>query len=291
MIRRCVVVGGAGAVGRLFAERLLAGGARVAVADTVEPGGEPAGTHYVRGDVTAPGARLEADLGHADLVVLAVPDAVALAAVPGLARVLRPDALLVDTLSVKQPVTAALRAHAPAVQAVGLNPMFAPALGFEGRPVAAVVVNGGPRVGALLELVGSWGARVVPMDAAEHDRLAGASQALTHAAVLGFGLALTRLGPDMGRIREIAPPPHNALLALLARISSGAPAVYRDVQAANPEAAAVRRELAEGVRVLADLVEHGSEQDFAALLGRLRGQLGEHAPHYRDLCARMFTSL
>ncbi|WP_311137426.1 prephenate dehydrogenase/arogenate dehydrogenase family protein [Streptomyces sp. I6] len=206
MIRRCVVVGGAGAVGRLFAERLLAGGARVAVADTVEPGGEPAGTHYVRGDVTAPGARLEADLGHADLVVLAVPDAVALAAVPGLARVLRPDALLVDTLSVKQPVTAALRAHAPAVQAVGLNPMFAPALGFEGRPVAAVVVNDGPRVGALLELVGSWGARVVPMDAAEHDRLAGASQALTHAAVLGFGLALTRLGPDMGRIREIAPP-------------------------------------------------------------------------------------
>ncbi|AWK10727.1 prephenate dehydrogenase/arogenate dehydrogenase family protein [Streptomyces spongiicola] len=291
MIRRCVVVGGAGAVGRLFAERLLAGGARVAVADTVEPGAEPAGTHYVRGDVTAPGARLEADLGHADLVVLAVPDAVALAAVPGLAEVLRPDALLVDTLSVKQPVTAALRAHAPAVQAVGLNPMFAPALGFEGRPVAAVVVNDGPRVGPLLELVGSWGARVVPMDAAEHDRLAGASQALTHAAVLGFGLALTRLGPDMGRIREIAPPPHNALLALLARISSGAPAVYRDVQAANPEAAAVRRELAEGVRVLADLVEHGSEEDFAALLGRLRGQLGEHAPHYRDLCARMFTSL
>ncbi|GFH35747.1 prephenate dehydrogenase [Streptomyces pacificus] len=291
MIRRCVVVGGAGAVGRLFAERLLAGGARVAVADTVEPGAEPGGTHYVRGDVTAPGARLEADLGHADLVVLAVPDAVALAAVPGLAGVLRPDALLVDTLSVKQPVTAALRAHAPAVQAVGLNPMFAPALGFEGRPVAAVVVNDGPRVGPLLELVGSWGARVVPMDAAEHDRLAGASQVLTHAAVLGFGLALDRLGPDMGRIREIAPPPHNALLALLARISSGAPAVYRDVQAANPEAAAVRRELAEGVRVLADLVEHGSEEDFAALLGRLRGRLGEHAPHYRDLCARMFTSL
>ncbi|MCX4743101.1 prephenate dehydrogenase [Streptomyces antibioticus] len=291
MIRRCVVVGGAGAVGRLFAERLLAGGARVAVADTVEPGAEPAGTHYVRGDITSLGARLEADLGHADLVVLAVPDAVALAAVPGLAAVLRPDALLVDTLSVKQPVTAAVRAHAPDVQAVGLNPMFAPDLGFEGRPVAAVVVNDGPQVGGLLELVGSWGARVVPMDAAEHDRLAGVSQALTHAAVLGFGLALTRLGPDLARIREIAPPPHQALLALLARISSGAPAVYRDVQAANPEAAAVRKELAEGVRLLTDLVEHGSEAEFAAVLGQLRDQLGEHAPHYRDLCARMFTSL
>ncbi|MGW6391711.1 prephenate dehydrogenase/arogenate dehydrogenase family protein [Streptomyces sp. NPDC055103] len=291
MIRRCVVVGGAGAVGRLFAERLLAGGARVAVIDTVGPGAEPTGTHYVRGDVTDLGPRLEADLGHADLVVLAVPDAVALSAVPGLAGVLRPDALLVDTLSVKQPITAAVRAHAPAVQAVGLNPMFAPALGFEGRPVAAVVVNDGPQVGGLLELVGSWGARVVRLDAAEHDRLAGASQALTHAAVLGFGLALTRLGPDLGRIREIAPPPHNALLALLARISGGAPAVYWDVQAANPEAAAVRKELAEGVRRVADLVERGSEPEFAAVLGQLQDHLGEHAPHYRDLCARMFTSL
>ncbi|MEU3609671.1 prephenate dehydrogenase [Streptomyces sp. NPDC035033] len=291
MIRRCVVVGGAGAVGRLFTERLLAAGARVAVVDTAAPGAEPAGAHYVRGDVTDPGPRLEADLGHADLVVLAVPDAVALAAVPRLAGVLRPDALLVDTLSVKQPVTAALRAHLPDVQAVGLNPMFAPALGFEGRPVAAVVVNDGPRVGGLLDLVAGWGARVVPMDAAEHDRLAGASQALTHAAVLGFGLALTRLGPDLGRIREIAPPPHNALLALLARISSGAPAVYWDVQAANPEAAAVRKELAEGVRAVADLVEHGSETEFAAVLGQLQDLLGEHAPHYRDLCARMFTSL
>ncbi|KDN83888.1 prephenate dehydrogenase/arogenate dehydrogenase family protein [Kitasatospora cheerisanensis] len=291
MIRRCVVVGGAGAVGRLFAERLLADGARVAVIDTVEPGAEPAGTHYVRGDITDLGFRAAADLGHADLVVLAVPDAVALAAVPGLAGTLRPDALLVDTLSVKQPVTAAVRTHLPGVQAVGLNPMFAPSLGFEGRPVAAVVVNDGPRVGALLDLVAGWGARVVRLDEAEHDRLAGTSQALTHAAVLGFGAALVRLDADLGKIREIAPPPHNALLALLARITSGAPAVYWDVQAANPEAAAVRKELADGVRRVADLVEHGSEHEFAALLGELDAQLGEHAPHYRELCARMFTSL
>ncbi|MEV6209039.1 prephenate dehydrogenase [Kitasatospora sp. NPDC051914] len=291
MIRRCVVIGGAGAVGRLFVERLLAGGVRVAVVDTAEQGPELPGVHYVRGDATDIGFRLAADLGHADLVVLAVPDAVALAAVPGLAEVLRPDALLVDTLSVKQPITAAVRAHAPSVQAVGLNPMFAPALGFEGRPVAAVVVNDGPRVGDLLALVESWGARVVRLDAAEHDRLAGATQALTHAAVLGFGLALARLGADIGEIREIAPPPHNALLALLARIAGGTPEVYWDVQAANPEAAAVRKELADGVRRVADCVERGSEAEFAAVLAEIRGHLGEHAPHYRDRCAQMFTSL
>ncbi|MGJ3561629.1 prephenate dehydrogenase/arogenate dehydrogenase family protein [Streptomyces sp. INA 01156] len=58
----------------------------------------------LRGDVTAVDFRLAAELGHADLVVLAVPEPVALKAIRGLAAELRPDALLVDTLSVKGPV-------------------------------------------------------------------------------------------------------------------------------------------------------------------------------------------
>lgn len=291
MIRRCVVVGGAGAVGRLFVERLLGTGARISVVDTADHAPDTPGVHHLQGDVTDIGFRLAAELGHADLVLLAVPDPVALAALPGLAAVLRPDALLVDTLSVKQPVTEAIRAHAPGVQAVGLNPMFAPALGFEGRPVAAVVVNDGPRVGDLLALVESWGARVVRLDEVEHDRLAGATQALTHASVLAFGLALARLGPEIGEIRRIAPPPHNALLALLSRIAGGTPEVYWDVQAANPRAAEVRKEFADGIRRLADCVEHGSEAGFAGLLGEIRDYLGDDAAYYRDLCARMFTSL
>lgn len=113
----------------------------------------------MRGDITAVGDRLAAELGHADLVVLAVPEQVALAAVPGVTAALRPDALLVDTLSVKQRFADAVRHHAPHVQAVGLNPMFAPSLGFAGRPVAAVVVGDGPRVGELLDLVAGWGPR------------------------------------------------------------------------------------------------------------------------------------
>ncbi|MFE9255783.1 prephenate dehydrogenase/arogenate dehydrogenase family protein [Streptomyces sp. NPDC006879] len=289
MIKRAVVVGGAGAVGALFVERLLQTGAEVTVVDTADPAEPDHRVSHVRGDVTAIGFRLAAELGHADLVVLALPDAVALASVRGIAEELRPGALLVDTLSVKQPITEAIRAQAPGVQAVGLNPMFAPSLGFDGRPVAAVVVHEGPRTEELLALVESWGATVVRVDAAQHDQLAGATQALTHAAVLGFGLALTELGVPAADLRPVAPPPANTMLALLARIASGTPEVYWDVQYANPEAAGVRKTLADSLHRLAGIVEHGTENDFAAVLDELRTYLGEDLAHHRDTCARLFA--
>jgi 4-amino-4-deoxyprephenate dehydrogenase len=299
VIRRAVVVGGAGAVGGLFTERLLAMGAEVAVVDTAAPDGPALRTgsgstapdgriRHVRGDITAVDLRLAAEVGHADLVVLAVPEPVALAAVRGVTAELRPDALLVDTLSVKGPVTRAVRAQAPGVQAVGLNPMFAPSLGFEGRPVAAVVINEGPRTDELLKLVESWGATVVRVDETEHDRLAGAAQALTHAAVLGYGIALAGLGTPAAELRRVAPPPANTMLALLARVVSGAPEVYWDVQHANSEATGARTALADGIRRLAELVEHGSEADFAAVVGELRDYLGDDLAHHRDTCARLF---
>ncbi|MEU8276158.1 prephenate dehydrogenase/arogenate dehydrogenase family protein [Microbispora bryophytorum] len=298
LLRRCVVVGGAGAVGGLFAEHLLRSGAEVLV---VDPGarealpGEalPGEARFLRGDITDMGPDLREEIGRADLVLLAVPEQVALAAVKQVAAAMRPGALLADTLSVKGPVADEILAHAGDVEAAGLNPMFAPSLGFAGRPVAAVVLHDGPRAGALLRLVESWGGRAVRLGAHEHDRLAAATQALTHAAVLSFGLALARLGVGVAELAAVAPPPHATMLALLARIASGTPEVYWDVQSANPQAAAAREALADGVRTLAGLLDGRAdgEAEFAAALGGLRDLLGPGLDFYRDTCAEMFGAL
>ncbi|MFJ6610269.1 prephenate dehydrogenase/arogenate dehydrogenase family protein [Streptomyces sp. NPDC091289] len=291
MIRRAVVIGGAGAVGTLFTGRLLEAGVAVTVVDRAAATSSDERVRRIRGDATAVGPGFAAELARADVVVLALPDAVALVAVPGLAGALRSDTLLVDTLSVKQPIAEAVRTHAPGVQAVSVNPMFAPSLGFPGRPVVAVTVNDGPRVAEFLSLVEDWGSPVVRVGAAEHDRLVGAAQVLPHAAVLGFGLALAGLGVPAVGLREIAPPPMNTLLALLARIASGTPEVYWDVQAANPEAPAARKALAESLHRLAGVVEAGSEAGFAAVLTELRDYLGDDLAHHRDSCARLFTHI
>ncbi len=293
-IGRVVVAGGSGAVGSLFAERLHESGSDVVIVDRTVPAPTQDVARFVRGDISDPGAEVADVVRTADVVLLSVPEPVALVAIGRLVGTLKPDALIVDTLSVKSTVVPALQAVtmiAGEAEALSLNPMFAPSLGFAGHPVASVVVRDGRRGRALTELIEQWGARVVYVSADQHDRLAAATQALTHAAVIGFGAALAELDVDIAELDRIAPPPHTALLALLARIASGAPEVYWDVQAANPYAPAARRALSRGVARLSDLVDDGDTAAFGDLLDQLCGVLGSLRGAYRERSAKALRAI
>ena len=287
----CVIIGGAGAVGRLMVDLMVTTGADVLVVDTALPPAELAqDCAYVRGDVCAMDAELAARVRRADIIVLAVHERAALASVATLARGLRPGRLLVDTLSVKTGIVAALADHAAHLDVVSLNPMFAPSLGFDGRPVAAVVVHDGPRARALLDAIGRRGGCVAELGADEHDRLTAVTQALTHAAVLAFGLALDDLGVTVGALAAAAPPPHLTLLAMLGRISSAMPETYWDVQATNPHAHRARTALAAGLAKLADAVDHGTACDFGEVVERASRSLGSDRDTYARLCEELFVA-
>lgn len=292
-LRKCVIVGGAGAVGSMFAALFSQAGAEVCIIDAaLPPSLTPAERTRVRGgDITAPAQWLTEELGGADMVMLALPGPVALAAAARVASSMKHGALLVETLSVKSGIAGVIRAEASPTEAVGLNPMFAPSLGMAGRPVATVVMREGPRVAELLGLISAWGGRVVRLDAERHDQLAAASQTLTHAAILAFGLALADLDANIEELSAVAPPPHTMLLSLLARIVSGTPEVYWDVQSANPYAPQAREALVQGIRRLARLVDGGDEAAFAGALQQVQGLLGQKRELYRELCARVFSNI
>jgi len=293
-ISTVVIAGGSGAVGSLFAERLHESGIEVVIVDRDVPGPTHPVARFVRGDITDPGAEVADAVRAADAVFLCVPEPAVLIAIGRLVGTVRPDALIVDTSSVKSTVVPALHAVATIakrVEAVSLNPMFAPSLGFAGHPVASVVVRDGRRSRALHDLIEEWGARVVNVTADHHDRLAAAAQALTHATVLAFGAALAELDVDIADLDRIAPPPHAALLSLLARITSGAPEVYWDVQAANPYAPAARRALSRGVSQLSDVVDGDDPAAFGDLLDHLSGVLGPLRGTYRERSAKALRAI
>ncbi|NCL72754.1 T-protein [Rhodococcus sp. YH1] len=282
-----VVAGGAGAVGRMLVEAFRRDGTAVVVIDPAA-GDDPAA---LRGDVTAPTAAMRDAVRVAPAVVLALPETTALAAAAPLGALLSPAAVLVETLSVKSAWARAVREPGWSAQCVGLNPMFAPALGMAGRPVAVVEHRPGPAVESLVAALGRWGAQVVRLTADEHDRVAAATQAATHAAVLAFGLALGRLDVSPSVAGATAPPPHVLLRALLARITAGAPEVYLDVQAGNPHAAAARAALRASLDELDAVVGAGSVAGFADLLARAGTPLGADADRSRELCAGLFAEL
>ncbi|WP_189543019.1 prephenate dehydrogenase dimerization domain-containing protein [Streptomyces gelaticus] len=224
-----------------------------------------------------------------DLLLLAVPEPVAVVAVPALMDLLPERALLAGTLSVKGRMATPVRGFQDR-QAVSLNPMFAPARGMRGRPVVAVTFHHEPLPADLLALVEAFGGRVVHMDAVRHDRLAAISQALTHATVLAFGHALHTLDADIDELVAVAPPPHATLLAMLARAASGVPEVHWDIQSGNPLASDVHEALARGLEHLRNVVGSGSGEDFERLLRDVASVLGERRRSLQDMCAQLFTS-
>lgn len=259
---RFAIVGGDGAVGRLFAGVLADAGHEVVVVDRAAA--PPL-------DVRSPSPALTTALAGADCVLLAVPEVVALEALPPVLAAMRPGALLADTLSVKTPFLAAAQAAAAPVELLSLNPMFAPDLGLAGRAVLAVEVTGGPRSDALLDLLRERATVVAVADAAAHDRMTAALQAAAHASVLGLALGLARLDVELDALLAVAPPPFLALLALCARIADGSPATYADIQRANPCAGEARAALADGLARL----DAAAGDDDPAAVERLLAQLAE----------------
>jgi prephenate dehydrogenase len=288
-----VVVGGGGAVGGLFARLLLEGGAgSVALVDLRAPACPPPHPVAIEDDVTRPSGATLDRVGSCDLLVLATPEEVALQAVDALLPRMMRGALLVDTLSVKSRIARALGA-APGASAgpelLGVNPMFAPGLGFAGRSVIAVAyAGGGPRATAFLDLVARQGAEVTRLSAEEHDRACAALQVATHAAVLTFGMALGASGYDVARAERIMPPPHRTMLALLGRILAGEPEVYRDVQAANPYAAEMRARLRDAHERLDAIVRAGRAEPFGQLVDELRGVFSGAGVDYARLATHLF---
>ncbi|GLZ31517.1 hypothetical protein Lesp02_37050 [Lentzea sp. NBRC 105346] len=281
-----VVVGGAGQVGRLFVRLCLQHGPVVSIDGGASLVHE---AESVTGDACAPDQQILEKIAAADVVIFALPEHVALDAATACAAAVRPGTLLVETLSVQQGITRGLTALAEerGAEVCGLNPMFAPALGFAGNSVAAIRVVDGPRTAALLDLIGSAGADVVELSAADHDRTAAVMQAATHAAVLAFGSVVA--GHDMRTLITLAPPPHLTMLALLARITGGNLDVYWDIQAANPDAAEARAALSEAVTELDELAMVGDRGRFQDWVRRIGDHLGADGPRLRDRCAELFA--
>jgi prephenate dehydrogenase len=288
-----VVIGAAGAVGRLFCGVLTDAGSAVTLADLAPtpPAELRALGPYLALDARAPSPELRAALVDADCALLALPEAVALEALPHVLAALPAGALLADTLSVKTPFADAALATGAPVELCSLNPMFAPSLGFAGRAVLAVESRPGPRSHALLALLRERAHVVTVADAEAHDRATATLQVATHAGTLAFGLALAQVGADLDALLPAAPPPFLAQLALLARIADGAPETYADVQRANPFAPAARAALADALQRLDAAAAEADPAALEALIAAATGPLGEHREQLAAQAATLLAQL
>ncbi len=315
MSNRTVIIGGSGEVGSLFAKHISnpnrakpstailsdqhGSQKPLVVIDKKAPKNDLVHVEYVR--VTSRQALFAEHaqlLETADTVILALPEDVALDMLPEIVATLSPHALLIDTLSVKGDVCARLTdlcrqrdsVGAP-IECISINPMFAPSLGFSGQSVAVIPIRSQVRSEAFIKAMQTWGARIEVLDTATHDQATATLQVATHAAILAFGASLLESSYDAKRLMQIAPPPHRALMALLARICAGEPEVYRDIQVSNRLAKVSRQRLSDGLNVLERSIRDNDPVVFATFIGEIRQCMEPELEPLTNDCQKMFEAL
>lgn len=260
-LRHVVVVGGRGALGRLFVNMLRLSGYRVEVLEKEE---------WERAD------HLLADAG---MVLVAVPIDVTEAVIGQLGR-LPEDCLLVDLTSTKLgPLNAMLQVHNGPV--LGLHPMFGPDVASFAKQVIVCCTGRHPEASEWLrQQMTIWGARLVQVSAAEHDRAMTFIQALRHFATFAYGRHLAEEQADLEQLLSLSSPIYRLELAMVGRLFAQDPALYADIILSSPENLAMIRRYYDGFGRSLVLLEQGQRQAFVASFNEVADYFGEHAGQF-----------
>lgn len=278
------MLGGTGVVGRWAARHLPRDTDQVVTIDQT-------GDVDHRTDARAPNGAARAAVAAADVVVLALPEAVACDSLGWLAGTARDVAVIVSTCSVQRPLFAGRATIGMRQLLLGLNPMFSPTLPAAGRSVALVAQEPCDAATLLHDRLTAAEMTAVVMTPEEHDTAMSYLQVLPHAAVLSFVGALTQAPVDVDTLTTLAPPPARTLIALACRILTAPPDIYWEIQHANPAAAPRRDELRAALARLDNVATAGRSDDFRAAHTAAADWLDPHLAVGADECQRLFQYL
>lgn len=227
-----ILVVGAGAMGRWFADSVASTDDEIAFVDADESTAAAAAADF-------DGCALEPPVAETfDLVCVAVPLPAAATVIEQYADAVT-GAICDVTGSMREPVDA-MRTHAPEIERISLHPLFAP----ENAPgnVATVTDADGPIGERIRDRLAERGNDLVETTPAEHDEAMETVQARAHTAVLAFAVAAEDV-PE-----TFQTPISEGLFDLVEQVTDGEARVYADIQAAfdgADDVAEAAREIAE----------------------------------------------
>ncbi|MEA3332206.1 MAG: bifunctional chorismate mutase/prephenate dehydrogenase [Pseudomonadota bacterium] len=214
---KILLVGGGGAMGRLFNRWFTDSGYEVRILEV---------------DDWDRAAELCLDL---DMAIVSVPIAATVSTITRLAPHLPENCILADLTSVKDlSVKAMLDNFSGPV--LGFHPMFGPDTPTIERQI--MVVTPGrerPEDRWPAEQFAAWGGVVVRAEAAEHDEIMAVVQALRHFATFTFGRFLHQRRINLNRTLEFSSPIYRLELDMVGRLFAQDPELYSEIIFATPE--------------------------------------------------------
>lgn len=257
-IKKIVVVGGAGALGRIFVDMFTRSGYPVTVLE--------------KKDWEHSAATFE----NAGLVLVAVPIQITEEIIARLNN-LPADCVLVDITSTKQkPLNAMLNAHSGPV--VGLHPMFGPdVLSLVKQVVVVCHGRQEDKYQWFLQQITIWGAILQFSDAKEHDDAMVFIQVMRHFCSFVFGAHLAHENPDLKQLVSLSSPIYRLELAMVGRLFAQDPALYADIIFDNKDSVRLLSKFAEQFAQTLTLVETKNKGEFIKRFFKIGSWFGDYS--------------
>lgn len=257
---KVVVIGGAGALGRVFVSLFERSDYTVTIVEKDD---------WEKGSA-------EKVLHDAALVVVSVPINLTEAVISQL-TMLPKDCVLADITSVKaKPLEAMLAVHQGPV--VGLHPMFGP--DAPGMIKQVVVVCDGrdtEHYAWLLEQMRIWGATIHHSSAGEHDQAMAYIQVMRHFNTFVYGQHLKGENPDLASLTMFSSPIYRLELAMVGRLFAQSPQLYADIIFNNPDNFALLRRFYERFGLALSLLENNRKSEFIEQFVKVGAWFGDYA--------------
>ena len=260
--RRALVIGGAGKMGRWFADFFASQGFATTIADvTVEDG---------------PGRfRNWTDAGvDYDVIVVAAPLAVSGRILAQLA-VLKPQGLVFDIGSLKSPLLDGLEElRSAGCRVTSLHPMFGPDTRLlSGRHLIFCDAGDAQATADAKELFAATMVEQLDMGLDDHDRLIAYVLGLSHALNIAFFTALADSGEAAPRLARMSSTTFDSQLLVSAAVAQDNPHLYFEIQNLNKFGLGPLDALCEAAQRIRETVAVGDEQAFVELMERGRDYL------------------
>ncbi|MDE3857068.1 prephenate dehydrogenase/arogenate dehydrogenase family protein [Sinorhizobium meliloti] len=275
--RQSVILGSEGAMGRWLGKVLAKNAIPFTGVDI------KSGTNTFVADVLNAENDLHRLLEGADLIILAVPEDVAIKCVAQLSPHINSFALLVDCCSTKRDYVEAVSVTC-VQQVLSLNPLFGPGVETSDRTLVTTTIKPGALTKKLVEILSGEVASVIELGASQHDEYMAMFQAGAHALILAFVTSI----PDVRS--ALFPLPTAVLARLAARLLSLPAHVYWEIQAANPFAREARKKLIQTLVDLDSVVACKDRAAFDALFANGNRKLGSEAAPFAADCLELFAT-
>jgi chorismate mutase/prephenate dehydrogenase len=253
--RRVLVIGGAGKMGRWFADFFRSQGFETVIADPGVANGPGQYSNWTDAGVDY------------DVIVVAAPLGISGRILAQLA-VLRPEGLIFDIGSLKTPLLDGLRELAAAgCRVASLHPMYGPNTQLlSGRHLIFMNAGNKPAVAAAKELFSATMVEQIDMSLDDHDRLIAYVLGLSHALNIAFFTALAESGEAAPRLAQMSSTTFDAQLLVSAAVAQDNPHMYFEIQNLNRFGLGPLDALCEAATRIRDVVSRGDEDGFVELM-------------------------